>query len=101
MLNDADSSLGQIEEQLFNLVKRALDEYEEATEGTPIPLTLITAYDKCHASIMKRIAKGSNMDMAQIMKNPRAWLIQNDRMRNQVLKIIEQQELGKLKVVGG
>lgn len=96
----ADGELTAIEQQMLAIVKRSLDEFEDAAEGTPIPQTLIQAYDKVHGSILRHIAKGSSMDMNQVMKNPHAWLLQNDRMRAQVLKLIEQQQAMRAKQEG-
>lgn len=97
----ADSELNDLEQQMLRIVKAQLDDFEQSQDDTvkPLPISLVTAYDKVHRSILTHVAKGSGMDMNQVMKNPRAWLYQNDRMRNQVLKLIEQQEKGNLRVL--
>ncbi len=101
MFSDADESLTSLEESMLRIAREEIRKFEEAEDSRPLPMALVTLMDKAHKAVLAHLSKRSGMDTQAMMKNPRAALVQLDRQRAMLLKMIEQQESGKAKASNG
>jgi hypothetical protein len=72
---------------------RAIDrEWQRYSEdpAAPLPQSLVMLMTKAHGAIFGRVGKATGMDLAQMLANPEAALVELDKKKSMVLKIIEQ-----------
>lgn len=90
MFSDSDDQLTGIEKKMLDALDAAYDQWLAA--DSPLPLSLVQLMDKTHKTILARLSKRGGFNMAEMMKNPEAALLQLDRMRELLIRAMSQQE---------
>ena len=93
MAGNAELALLELEERFLDMVDQAWEVYQEQGAGLP-PMTLVNLMEKAHRIISGRLkAKlGSTFDP----DNPEASLIQIERIRDLIVKQIEQKSRARV-----
>lgn len=103
--SSADEEIGDLEMRMIRLVKAELDDYEnDATEegsSRPLPPALVQLVLGTHKAVLARLSKRKGLDIEAIRRNPRLALVQLEKERALIMKIIDQTENQGLKVVEG
>lgn len=91
---------------MVRLVNAELDDYEgESTEdggsSRPLPPQLVALVLGTHKAVLARLSKRKGLDIEAIKRNPRLALVQLEKERALIMKIIDQTENQGLKVVEG
>ncbi len=66
--------------------------YTEQDESRPMPVSLVMLMEKTHKTILARLGKRGGFNMSELMKNPQQALIHLDRMKENILRMMQQQE---------
>lgn len=105
MYSEADEVIGDLERRMVTLVNSELDDYENdvTDEGSsrPLPPQLVNLLLGTHKAVLGRMSKRRGLDLEAIKRNPRLALVQLEKERALIMKIIEQTENQGLKVVEG
>lgn len=102
----ADEEIGDLEMRMVRLAKAELDDYEgesieDGGNSRPLPPALVALLLGTHKAILARLSKRKGLDLEAIRRNPRLALVQLEKERALIMKIIEQTENQGLKVVEG
>lgn len=92
MFSEADEKLTGLEERMLEAIDAEWRRWQEGPDK-PLNLNLIAAMDKVHRAILAHLGKRSGMNMAEMLRNPQAALLQLDRTRSLLLKQMQVQEL--------
>lgn len=108
MYSEADEAIGSLEKRMLDLAISQLDAFEgkdgEDKEGDitrPLPPALVNLLLGTHKAIFMRMSKRRGIDLEAIKKNPRLALVQLEKERVLIMKLIEQTENQGLKLVEG
>ena len=106
MYSSADEEIGDLEGRMLRLAKAELDDYEgdtveEGGSSRPLPPALVALLLGTHKAILARLSKRKGLDIEAIKRNPRLALVQLEKERALIMKIIDQTENQGLKVVEG
>lgn len=92
MFSESDEKLTDIERRMIEMVEEAWQQYQDSADSRPVPLPLIDRMEKVHRAILARLAKRGGMNMAEMLRNPQAALLQLDRTRELLRRQIQAQE---------
>jgi hypothetical protein len=85
MFSEADEKLTDLEQRMLQAIEAEWTRWQEGPDK-PLNLNLLAAMEKVHRAILARLGKRSGMNMAEMLRNPQAALLQLDRTRALLLR---------------
>lgn len=84
----ASERLTDLEDKMVKALEREWERWNESTG--PLPSALVMLMDKAHRAIFSRVGKSAGMDLNEMMRNPEAALVEIDKRKALLLKLLEQ-----------
>ena len=95
MFSEADDKLTTIEQRMLDALDHAWKQWEDSPVDRPLNMNLIAAMEKVHRAILARLGKRSGMNMAEMLRNPQAALLQLKRTEQLLIRQMAQNELAQ------
>lgn len=91
MFSDSDEKLTEIEKCMLDALDRAYEQWSNNYDQ-PLPMSLVQLMEKTHKTILARLGKRGGFNIAEMMKNPEEALVQLDKMRDMLIRMMAQRE---------